>query len=218
MILSAGKTDLQTFKQKALQWSVGFDVSACLDSGNFTDQYSRLETLIAIGVEQHNGWVFGFLTYDLKNEVEELSSNNPDHLHFPDLYFFVPQHLIIIKNSEIEIISAEAEGILKSINGQEIQATKPTVDINIKSRFSKAEYIDTVKTIQQHIIRGDIYETNFCQEFYAEDVNANALSNAGKRSYHNPLKARPKEVQIHWKMSSSNRALKITPKSSRKTS
>ena len=195
MILSASKTDLQTFKQKALQWATDFDVAVCLDSGNFTDQYSRFETLIAVGVEQelrcntgnpfaqlaafreqHRGWVFGFLTYDLKNEVEELSSNNPDHLHFPDLYFFVPEHLIIIKNSEIEIISSKAEAILKSINGQEIQATKPIADINIKSRFSKAEYIDTVKTIQQHIVRGDIYETNFCQEFYAEDVKEDALS------------------------------------------
>jgi para-aminobenzoate synthetase component 1 len=39
----------------------------------------------------------------------------------------------------------------------------------IKKRFSKQEYLETVKQIQHHILRGDCYEINFCQEFYAED-------------------------------------------------
>src|ERR1700749_2294419 len=101
MILPKYQTDLKTFKHKALQWASVFDVMACLDSNGFSDQYSRFETLIAVGAkhelryepgkgfealdkfrQQHTGWMFGFLSYDLKNEVEDLSSNNPDHLKF----------------------------------------------------------------------------------------------------------------------------------------
>ena len=38
---------------------------------------------------------------------------------------------------------------------------------SLKSRFSRKEYINTVKKLQQHVLRGDCYEINFCQEFYA---------------------------------------------------
>jgi para-aminobenzoate synthetase component 1 len=183
------------FKQKALQWANGFDVSVCINSNNFTDTYSKFETLIAVGVkdelkyqsgkafeqletfrQKNTGWVLGFLTYDLKNEIEDLSSNNPDNLQFPEIYFFVPEHLIIIRNNEIEIISDDSEHITQLINEQVIDETHPASNIALKSRFTQTEYIETVKTIQQHIIRGDIYETNFCQEFYAENVVINPLS------------------------------------------
>ncbi len=178
-----------------MQWASGFDVSAYLDSGNFTDSYSKFNTLIAVGAkkelkctpgnafdqlaafrDENPGWVLGFLTYDLKNEIENLSSASSDHLNFPDLYFFVPEHLILIGTDNIEIISAEAENVLEKIEQAHIADRTGALNIDIKSRFDKAEYIDTIKTIQQHIIRGDIYETNFCQEFYAENATVDPLS------------------------------------------
>ena len=39
--------------------------------------------------------------------------------------------------------------------------------IKIESRISKESYLDKVGTVLSHIHRGDIYEANFCQEFYA---------------------------------------------------
>ena len=39
-------------------------------------------------VDEYQDWVFGYLSYDLKNEVEpSLSSNNPDQLDFPTAHF-----------------------------------------------------------------------------------------------------------------------------------
>jgi len=193
MILPAHQIDIKQFKQKALQWANSFDVAVCLNSSNFTDQYSKFETLIAVGVKQelkcdsgqafealdqfrreHPGWVLGLLNYDLKNEIEDVTSAHPDHLQFPEMYFFVPEHLIIIRESEVEIIS-DAD-VLGQINGQVISESLADISINIQSRFSRDEYIETVEAIQQHIIRGDIYETNFCQEFYAEDIVINPLA------------------------------------------
>jgi len=195
MTLYTDNINPETFKQKALQWASGFDVSAYLDSGSFTENYTKFNALIAVGIkkelkckpgnsfdqlaafrEQNPEWLFGFLTYDLKNEIENLSSANSDHLNFPDLYFFVPQHLIHIGTDEIEIISAEAEKVLEWVEEQHVGGFESIPNIDIKSRFTKAEYIDTIKTIQQHIIRGDIYETNFCQEFYAENAAVHPLS------------------------------------------
>jgi para-aminobenzoate synthetase component 1 len=40
----------------------------------------------------------------------------------------------------------------------------------LEARFSKDEYLQTIKKIQQHILRGDCYEVCFCQEFFAGNI------------------------------------------------
>jgi para-aminobenzoate synthetase component 1 len=188
-------SDLAAFKQKALTWATGFDVACYLDSNNFNDLYSKFEALIAVDVKEelsvnsgnafeqleefrakHKGWITGFFGYDLKNEIESLSSNNQDILDFPDLYFFTPKHLILIKENEAEIISDNAERILAEINKTDsntIDVTTPAV--NLKSRFDKEDYIATANKVKEHIARGDIYVTNFCQEFYADNAQIDPL-------------------------------------------
>ena len=118
----------------------------------------------------------GFLGYDLKNEIESLTSENTDHLQFPDLYFFTPLHLIIIKNNEIEIVSTDPQKTWEGINRQEMQPTVDSSPISIQHRFNKGEYIAAVNHIKEHISRGDIYVTNFCQEFFAKDAAIDPLS------------------------------------------
>lgn len=118
----------------------------------------------------------GFFSYDLKNEIENLSSSNADRLHFPDLYFFVPQNIIIIKGNEIEIIADNPRQILESIKKQKIQIAGKAPVINIQSRISKKAYLNAVKKIKEHIKRGNIYVTNFCQEFFAGDVVIDPLA------------------------------------------
>ncbi|UOE48068.1 anthranilate synthase component I family protein [Mucilaginibacter sp. SMC90] len=181
--------DLPEFKQKALQWASIFDAACYLDSNGFNDPYSKFDTLIAAGAraeltantgnafdklerfrENNPGWMTGFLGYDLKNEIEALTSVNPDGLKFPDLYFFIPQHLVLIRENEVEINSDEPEMVMKAINQQVLTIPGQQPVISLKPRFSRQEYIDTVNKIKEHITRGDIYVTNFCQEFFAEDV------------------------------------------------
>ena len=186
--------DLQEFKQKALQWASSFDVACFLDSNGFDDQYSKFDFLLAAGVEddliinsnggfsaleefrkQHAGWMTGFLTYDLKNEVEDLSSSNTNDLHFPDLYFFIPKHLILVINGEAEVISAGAQKVIDEIDAQQLIPIGIDSQIQISSRFSREEYLETVEKIKEHITRGDIYVTNFCQEFFAETAGIDPL-------------------------------------------
>jgi para-aminobenzoate synthetase component 1 len=186
---------LQSFKTKALQWASSFDVFCLLDSNNFSDQYSKFDTLIAAGAKdeiianagtafddlerfrkKYPGWVTGFFGYDLKNETENLSSSNADYLHFPDLFFFVPQHLILIRGDEIEIIADNPQQIFESILQQTVQTVGQLPAINIRSRISKRAYLNTVAKIKEHISRGDIYVTNFCQEFFAEDADIDPLA------------------------------------------
>jgi para-aminobenzoate synthetase component I len=43
--------------------------------------------------------------------------------------------------------------------------------LKVEHRISKDEYLAALKEIRKHILRGDCYEINFCQEFFSEDVN-----------------------------------------------
>lgn len=118
----------------------------------------------------------GFFGYDLKNETENLTSANTDSLNFPDLYFFVPRYVIRIKGNEVEIIGDKDAEIFELIAQLPINATVGEPNIGVKARFDKKEYLAAVERIKQHILRGDIYVTNFCQEFYAEGSEIDPLA------------------------------------------
>lgn len=173
------------FKQKALYWANQFDVCCFLDSNNYTDTYSAYDFIVAAGVqheikETHGAafeklkqfqeiqkkWLFGFFSYDLKNETENLESKNPDLLNFPDLYFFVPKYLIAFKNGLAEVLIGD-ESILSEINEFKIRIKDQKLSLKIEQKLSKAQYIEKINALKNHIIRGDIYEVNFCQEFFA---------------------------------------------------
>lgn len=90
-------------------------------------------------------------------------------MEFPDCFFFVPKHILLIRGNTLEVQSDQINLY------QEIQNFKnPILDYDqqeqkiIRQRFSKDEYIRQVKDIQNRISAGDIYETNFCMEFYGE--------------------------------------------------
>jgi para-aminobenzoate synthetase component 1 len=122
------------------------------------------------------------MTYDLKNDIEQLSSTNFDGLDFPDLYFFQPKKLIFIKGNDVEfhylkMVDDEIESDFEEIKEFKKQETsiKEASEIKIKLRIHKDEYHAKVTKVLEHIHRGDIYEANFCQEFYAENATINPL-------------------------------------------
>lgn len=130
-------------------------------------------------LRQHTDWFFGHLAYDLKNELEHLQSDNPDYIQFPDLFFFIPEILVILKEKEL-LIGVSGNDHLQIADTIMTQPPYEKRDVafsgNIKSRFSKEEYIGTVDIIKNHILRGDCYEMNFCQEFFCENINVDPLS------------------------------------------
>ena len=183
-----------------MAWSQQFDDVVWLDSNNYNQEYTNYDAVLAVDAftsiqtDYHqafeklkeyqsitNDWIFGYLTYDLKNDVEELQSNNYDGLYFADLYFFQPRKLFLIKDDTVEIqylkgVDGEVEKDLKAIE-QFSRSTKEHInnEIKIKLRIHKDEYFEKVNAILAHIHRGDIYEANFCQEFYAEETIINPI-------------------------------------------
>ena len=193
-------SNVENFKNQLLIWAQQFDDVVWLDSNNYKQNHSNYDAVLAVDAftsiqtDYHQGfeklkayqtnvkdWIFGYLTYDLKNDIEALKSKNFDGLGFPDLYFFQPKKLFFIKGETLEIqylsyVNDEIKDDLKAIktsNNPIIQQSNNPV--RIKLRIHKDEYFEKINTMLAHIHRGDIYEANFCQEFYAENTEINPL-------------------------------------------
>ncbi|MES2138258.1 MAG: anthranilate synthase component I family protein [Bacteroidota bacterium] len=140
--------------------------------------------------DQRKGWLFGYLTYDLKNEIEQLYSKNADGLAFPLLHFFAPKVVIqfeatiasvtfdddfISEAEAIEIYNLAVNPPASSSITEQALLKEELKKNNIQSKITKQEYIDSVTQLKQHIRKGDIYEINFCQEFFAENASINTV-------------------------------------------
>ncbi|WP_433896852.1 anthranilate synthase component I family protein [Sphingobacterium mizutaii] len=182
------ETDSSAFLLQALQWSKGFDTVCLFQSNGFQNQYSKIGNLLAIGAKEtfsaNVGSVFtdlekfksrypntlipGFLSYDLKNEIEDLQTNHPNPLGFPDAYFFIPQVLIEFQSGSITITSEDPQRIFEEISSSQNLDLDYQFKGKIQARMNQETYFDAFNNIQKHIYQGDIYEANLCQEFYAE--------------------------------------------------
>jgi para-aminobenzoate synthetase component I len=183
---------VEGFKTQLLAWAQQFDDIVWLDSNQYLQPHSSYDSILAVdaftGIQTDsvngfqklkeyqsmtNDWIFGYLSYDLKNDMEPLRSQNFDGLNFPDLCFFQPKRLFLFKEDKLTIrylnvVSEEVDADLKSIETFSVQnSSSHKNNIQIESRISKNQYIKQVSTLLSHIHRGDIYEANFCQEFYA---------------------------------------------------
>jgi para-aminobenzoate synthetase component 1 len=123
-----------------------------------------------------NDWIFGHFGYDLKNETEKLYSGLTDGIGFEDLHFFVPEIVIQLDNKEVKIGGDAAEDIYRQIKSSatEIKEQVKTSAV-IKNKIDRESYISIIEKLRQHILRGDCYEINFCQEFFAENAEIDPL-------------------------------------------
>lgn len=131
--------------------------------------------------DAHDDWIFGFLTYDLKNQTERLSSFNHDGIMMPALHFFVPEVIIFPEPQSLRIgcLAGGSEfsdpGIVfKAIMNNSPEPDKPTVAA-VTPRVSKDMYVEHVRSIKEHIQQGDIYEMNYCIEFYDQQAHINPV-------------------------------------------
>lgn len=192
--------NISEFKIQLLHWAQQFKTAVWLDSNNYQQKHSNFDAILAVEtvskIETNytnafqqlkeyqstiNDYLFGYLGYDLKNAVEKLTSSNFDGLHFPDLFFFQPKKLFFIKGNTIEIkyIKSAENDIdidLQNITSFKIEQSVKNSTIKIKLRIHKDAYYQKLNSILNSIHRGDIYEANFCQEFYSENSTINPVA------------------------------------------
>ena len=108
------------FKRQLVTWAQQFREVIFMDSNDYPQQYSSYDCVLAVDAftsiqtdyqnafedlkqyqQTTKDWLFGYLSYDLKNDIEVLHSNNFDGLDFPDLFFFQPKKIVTLKGTQI---------------------------------------------------------------------------------------------------------------------
>jgi para-aminobenzoate synthetase component 1 len=140
------------------------------------DNFEKLDDFISAN---KGDYVFGFLTYDLKNKIEKLKSNNPSRIDFPGFYFFVPETLVKIESDDsysylVGMNTKDNEETIKAF--LEKKNLQESNSILLKAYYDKKTYLEKVKILKQHIQEGDIYEVTFCQEYFSDNAKINPVS------------------------------------------
>ena len=209
-------TDPSLFKLQVIQYVRRYDTFCFLDSNDCEKEDNTFDYLIAFSkinetnnsynpidefdyfLNANKNWAFGYLSYDLKNYIENLDSKNYDSHDFPVIHFFIPQIILKVKGFELTIITSLSDSkrffddLLTEIQSHKLKLNN-SFKVNLKPRVNKDTYIKNIHEIKRYLKSGDIYEMNYCQEFYADDIlidpfslfyNLNSLSQAPFSSFY----------------------------------
>ncbi|OWP62078.1 aminodeoxychorismate synthase, component I [Hymenobacter amundsenii] len=176
------------FRTRALRWAAGFAHCALFESNELAYPQGPFRRVLAVAevapdaprtLAELRIWLAdsgestapacGFLTYEVKDEVEALSSSNPSGLAWPNLHFFRPQTWLIWQADKLEIHGATA-GVRAAIEATPLPPLPPPNVPTLWARLPRTDYLRAVEAVQEDILNGEVYELNLCQEFTADEV------------------------------------------------
>jgi len=188
-VLTISHTELPAdFRARALQWAAQFRYCAYYEPNNLPYPHGSFERLLGVAdvadvapvsLPELRRWLArqtspgprcGFVTYDVKNEIEPLSSENEDGLCWPSLHFFVPTTWLRWKNNGVELHAAQPDQVLAEILVTSPPTPAPPRALTLQARLPKAAYLTAVEAVREDILNGEVYELNLCMEFFAENV------------------------------------------------
>jgi para-aminobenzoate synthetase component 1 len=184
--------DYKNFKAKMLNWANRFNIFCFLDNNEYHFDKPSFDCILAVGsnrsielkpgntfnklqqfYDEKPGWLFGHLGYDLKSEVENIPSKNNALINFGLSFFFEPELVIKVSNGKLVLCSGtkSLSALVAEINEQPAELSNEIKKtIAIQSSITKKEYLTAVEKLKEHILRGDCYEINFCQQFFSEEA------------------------------------------------
>ncbi|WP_426059066.1 aminodeoxychorismate synthase component I [Hymenobacter sp. B1770] len=175
------------FRVRALNWAAGFPYCAYYEPNDLAYPQGPFNRILAVApttaatigsladlsqlysqtaaAELH----CGFISYEVKNDIEALTSENFDGFDWPKLHFFKPDTWLCWRADVVEV-HGQTLGVIEQILTQELPRVNAPVVPTLRPRLAKADYLRAVEAIREDILNGEVYELNLCQEFYAENV------------------------------------------------
>ncbi len=191
------------FRTRALAWASQHDHFTWLDGQNIPYPEGGFPTLLAAGCrrvvafapdylgqlrEAHrHSWLFGYLGYDLKNQLEKLHSHLPDPMGFADAHFYEPEVVVCWENDRVRIVADDPAAVFVAIARTPVPPPeRPQLTAPLRPSVSRAQYLRTVQQLQKHILDGDIYEINYCFAFLGQAARLCPLSLYRDLQAHSP--------------------------------
>ena len=165
---------LNDFEKQVSLVGLSSNKSLSVNSNN-TFKWAEIESFLS----ENDCYKFCMLSYDLKNEIENITSNNNDFLKLPLVSCFIPDIVLKFSTNSTELWShpnstINIDEVLKKIKEVEFNNSNlSSSSFTLKSSMTDEEYVEKFNKLLYHIQQGDIYEVNFCREFYIEEFNEN---------------------------------------------
>ena len=196
--------DLPRLKIKMLNWLRQFGIFAYLDNNQYQNLFNRYELLVGAGVQQiysdpeaitaafGKEWLFGHINYDFKNRLyQDLKSEHIAWFHNEALQFFKPEIVLYLpyRSTELHI---ESNALSPEIIFRQILDSEARIDFESSGKprvnrlWDKAQYIESVKTVKEHIRKGDCYELNLCVGAVASQTELDPFGCFAKLNQVNP--------------------------------
>lgn len=165
--------DSQSFDFKANPFNALQQILDVFSLTNFGFDISKLPKPIASGL-------LGYLSYDLKDHLENLPNTSIDNLCLPHICFFAPSILVVhdkVENTAqlciLKRTKSNFENDLKTFETIFQSKPLPNGDFScgqkgFSSNFTKSDYINAIEQIKQYIALGDVYQVNLSQRFEAD--------------------------------------------------
>lgn len=151
-------------------WRIGVGESARFECRNVVD-WNALEAFLQ---KHENRTRFVFLSYELRDAI--YPKIRKENQGFPLISIWIPESTYLVEAGTV----SHSEGIIDSLNeafaadclNENQAAFEP---VNWHPRQSKQDYLDQINFLKDQIQQGNLYEINYCQEFYAEQVELNSM-------------------------------------------
>ena len=180
--------NLPNIKAKLFAWAAHSSPVAWLDSNDYPHNNNSYDAMLALNMSPGtqwvndynslqrvvgNDWLFGFLSYEFSNSWEQIVPTNPAYISVPKLQFFKPEKVWLLQGDTLTALytsDANAEEDFAQVLASEPLTNAESTAIDLSPRISKSDYFKHATALQQHILRGDIYEVNYCMEWFAENT------------------------------------------------
>ncbi|MFL5739440.1 MAG: anthranilate synthase component I family protein [Flavisolibacter sp.] len=168
-----------------LNWASRFNIFCLLDNQDYSIHPHRHDCLLAAGVQDsissnqlnlldrflsNNHWKFGHLNYEFNHKLYQLNTNKENLIGFPELFFFIPEVVLQVRGNELMISGSDPQKVFKEISQSTDRPFRKKELVNLQQKLRREDYLEKINKLQEHIRRGDCYEINFCQEFFATEV------------------------------------------------
>ena len=153
----------------------GEGVSLRLESDNNLEKINSF-------INEHAGhYLFTCLSYDLKNEIESLTSENQDDVGFPMAILWKPDLVFKINGKHNSCLQGQPkdddlEFLESFLNNHSLKGGLKE-NFDFQARTPKSSYLNSVNKLKKHIQRGDIYEVNYCQEYISYNTDLKDIKN-----------------------------------------
>lgn len=226
--------NMNHFKDKLLFFSKSKENVILLDSNSkkndyeFIFSYGKISELKSFDnsldkldnyIQEVDDWIFGFISYDLKEEIEGFKSKNLKYFDVPNLSFFQPSTVWIFDGVELKALyfdEKELFDVWNEINKIHIScnSNKSNPNVELKGRLSKVEYIKKIKNIKKRIKMGDTYELNFCFDFFNDNTKIDPENTFKKlnKLTESPMSVYYKDQHLYMLSSSPERFIKRNKK------